>query len=556
MHPATNEPECVMGHLERFILSAPDAAVNKLMGSMSSWQLPALGKLNTRLRYWYYGYARRMWDFEAFVRRYVPRAATLLALLDGRNAMIYGGAVLRYFLRCPSVECPLDICTTLAAYWRLNRILEDDGYRLVHPLVVTGHSTQEAVGELLQQVGVVSDTWSLAADRSWSAEDHIGHNFQYRRKSKGKYVTINLHLVRCEPYRHVLGGSISPLTCYMTGYEAGAPFARTTFRHGLGFSLRNRRLLSAQDDPEYVIEAPEQTHVIKIIQGPPYSRKTFLSAETGSRRLGDSQCWTIPRVTYDPMRPPTPRQGSAFEVLDFNMVRDDRGTYMSIGEPFVWSSRYYYANRIEPEDRDDNLMYILRTACSCIKKDYRDRTKSSPHPLELPATMHTTHWEDLPSLIEHKPGQSEAFKAVAKKVKHLEVISVYHDVPDPLVFKAPVYVVEDGANRTEEIDLEQSHFPNGSISIPMCEYPVVGRPLPFVYRVFVDPGNLKPPPLNQAVAKAVQRPWLGNVVIARYARNNTPARLGYSHIARQEAEIIFGMVAIWLGKMWNDIYGH
>ncbi|KAF6747815.1 hypothetical protein DFP72DRAFT_1074901 [Ephemerocybe angulata] len=345
-------PSSLMGPLERFLLSAPDAAVGHLLMTMEVWEIQVLEKLNTRLRYWFYGYGRRTWDFETFLKLYVPRPATLLSLIDGKHAMIYGGAVLRFFLRFGSKKCPLDICTTLAKYYQLNRVLRDDGFRLTHPRTRKTSTSHDLVGDLLRRVGVTHNTWSLAADKSWAAEDHVGYLFQYRKRCRGEYITVNLHLVRCEPYRHVLGGPITPLTCYMTNFEAGAPFARSTFRLSLAFALRNFHLLDIRLGRPYSVESHFRTVSFEIVKGPPNARKTYFTAETGSRRLGDGFTWTIPRKGHDPMLPPAPRQGPAFEALDWNMVCDDLGTYMSIGEPFVW--RYYFANRAEIQMDDDS----------------------------------------------------------------------------------------------------------------------------------------------------------------------------------------------------------
>ncbi|KAF6742986.1 hypothetical protein DFP72DRAFT_859644 [Ephemerocybe angulata] len=350
-----------MGSFERFLLTAPDKAIDHALMAVPAWMLPVFGRLNTRLRHWYYGYTRRTWDFEQFVNLFVPRAATLLALIDGRNAMIYGIAVLRFLLRCPSTRNPLDICTTLSRYHQLNRVLEDDGFKLIHPHSMPGQSMQDTIGNILQRVGIAHTAWTLAEDRSSVPEEHIGYKFQYRRKCKGEYIVVNLHLIRCEPYRHVLGGCITPLTCYMTGLEAGSPFARTTFRYQLGFALRNHTFRDIGQATVYEVHAPDHTHRFETVLGPPYAFNTHVTAETGCRRFGDDRCWTIPRQEYggtayeathpDPMHTPTPRKGQVFEVLDWNMVSDRKGTYLSIGEPFVW--RYYFAKRFDSADQED-----------------------------------------------------------------------------------------------------------------------------------------------------------------------------------------------------------
>ncbi|KAF6750736.1 hypothetical protein DFP72DRAFT_851537 [Ephemerocybe angulata] len=343
-------PSWVMGHLERFLLSAPDGAVARLLANMDVWEIPILGKINTRLRCWFHGYSRRTWNFEEFLRLYFRRPATLLAMVDGKNAMIYGGAVLRFFLRCSTANCPIDICTTLSRYHQFTRFLQDDGFRLCRSQAAPWSGVGETIGSLLQRVGATHETWALTADNSWAAEDHIRYKFQYKRKHLGMRITVNLHLIRCEPYRHVLGGPITPLTCSMTGHEAFAPFARSTFRLGLAFTLRNLHLLEPLLGEHYVVQGSLTDIEFEVIRGPPSAFHTYFSAETGARHLGDQYSWVIPRSTQEPMSPVVRMHGPSFEVLDWNMIKDDKGTYMSIGEPFVW--RYYYANRREDSGTD------------------------------------------------------------------------------------------------------------------------------------------------------------------------------------------------------------
>ena len=41
-------------------------------------------------------------------------------------------------------------------------------------------------------------------------------------------------------------------------------------------------------------------------------------------------------MSLDPMLSLDRKEGKTFEVVDFGMVHDDGGTYMRVGEPFVW----------------------------------------------------------------------------------------------------------------------------------------------------------------------------------------------------------------------------
>ncbi|KAF6746282.1 hypothetical protein DFP72DRAFT_855542 [Ephemerocybe angulata] len=319
-----------MGALERFMLMAPESATSRLMLALTERDVMAFAQLNTRMRYWTYGYIQRTWGFERFLSMYTGRPAYWLALLDGKAAMAYGESVFRFFLRSATPTSPLDIVTTLGRFYALNRALMDDGYKLYHPCQLRS-STHETIGNLIVNAGATFNDWSLDADKSWSSEDHIGHNFKFSRRCGRRTVRVNLHLVRCEPYRHVLGTAITPLTCYMTGYEAVAPFARSTFIDNIGFALRNMRLLGYNFGSRISIRGDFRTRIFKIAKGPPDAYKSYHNVELGARYLGDDKCWTIPRIIDDPMHRIVKRRGASFEVLDWVTMHDEVGTYLHIG---------------------------------------------------------------------------------------------------------------------------------------------------------------------------------------------------------------------------------
>lgn len=203
---------------ESLVLRSPPHLVNHLMACISSVDVGKLGLLNSRLRFWYHGYRKKTWDLVRFVRQYLRRPTYFLSQMDGRNALIYGESVLRFFLRCKvTKECAMDVCVTISKVYDLHRALIEDGY--TNHDGISGLFTRSTLSEMVTNAVSRStrrdySSWLLTGDRSCEPEAHAGFKFRYRRKSTG--MRINLVLVRCEPYRHVLANYISTFCAFLS----------------------------------------------------------------------------------------------------------------------------------------------------------------------------------------------------------------------------------------------------------------------------------------------------------------------------------------------------
>lgn len=195
---------------ESLILRSKPGLATHLMAFIGPADIGKLGLLNTRMRFWYHSYRRKTWDMIKFVRHYVNRPSHFLTLMDGKNALIYGESVLRYFLRCtPTRQCALDVCVTVSKVNEVHRVLVNNGYS--HP-TRDGMFSRSILSQLVTNTTRRSTTrdyssWFLTGDRSVEPEAHAGFKFRYRNRATG--MKVNLILVRCEPYRHVLANSIS-----------------------------------------------------------------------------------------------------------------------------------------------------------------------------------------------------------------------------------------------------------------------------------------------------------------------------------------------------------
>ncbi|KAF5328911.1 hypothetical protein D9611_014255 [Ephemerocybe angulata] len=229
MHPS--HPDLYLSPLsalELFLMRMPDDVADSILLYFDAVVLLSLSRLNSRLRAWMDWYSSDAWNIEKFVGLYVRNNLTLLSLIDGKDTMLYGKSMLRFFLRNPSVTCPLDICTTLTKFYHLHRFLLDEGYDTTHKASNNAAvrrawrqvSMHERVGNILHDAGAIQDSWSLTADQSWSSEDHIGYKFQLTKTAPGRPVLrINLHLIRCEPYRHVLATSLCEYGFFWRGFS-------------------------------------------------------------------------------------------------------------------------------------------------------------------------------------------------------------------------------------------------------------------------------------------------------------------------------------------------
>ena len=170
--------------------------------------LMAISSLNSRLKFLVDYYSLSAWNFNGFVGLYVHKPGSLLALMDGRNAMIHGEAAYRFFLRQSSAKCTLEICATVSKIYYIQRFLEDDGYDLVTPEGTK--SLHHTIRHVLYKTYCDEPTgWDLSGERTNNLRPPVVYDFYYVKGYGFSERTICLRLVRCEPYRYVLRSSLS-----------------------------------------------------------------------------------------------------------------------------------------------------------------------------------------------------------------------------------------------------------------------------------------------------------------------------------------------------------
>ncbi|KAJ2917944.1 hypothetical protein MD484_g2470, partial [Candolleomyces efflorescens] len=329
-----------MGPFERHMLVARESDLNAFLDRMDASTLLAIGSLNSRLRMLVDVYKKKAWDFMRFAHRYFRRPGAMLSLIDGRNALIHGEAVLGFFLRRPTASLTIDICTNVASIYHIQKYLEEDGYDLVAPIEPPSmhHAIRSTIHNSLYEE---AESWDLTGERSSHSALEQVFLFRYVKGFGASARTVNLRLTRSEPHRFVLDAGFSALSCCMSRERAICPFGYSTFIQKMTFAMPGHDAAKAiVKERNLVVRGSTAVDRFAIVYGPPYDHATTDSRESGARFLGDSHCWIIPRTQGDPLALSPTYHGPAFEVVDWTMLHGGNGAYMRVGEPFVLSSLY------------------------------------------------------------------------------------------------------------------------------------------------------------------------------------------------------------------------
>ncbi|KAJ2920034.1 hypothetical protein MD484_g255, partial [Candolleomyces efflorescens] len=285
-----------MGPFERHMLVARDSDIHSFLDRMDASTLLAIGSLNSRLRMLVDVYKKKAWDFVRFANRYFRRPGAMLSLIDGRNALLHGEAVLGFFLRRPTASLTLDICANVSIIYHIQKTLEEDGYDLVAP---TGppsmhHAIRSTIHQTLYEEAA---SWDLTGERSnHSALDQV-FLFVYVKGFGASTRTVHLRLTRSEPHRFVLNSGLSALSCCMSRERAISPFGYSTFIQKKTFAMPGHETVKAAiKERNLIVRSTTSVERLAIVYGPPYDQEAIESRESGARFLGDNHCWVITRT--------------------------------------------------------------------------------------------------------------------------------------------------------------------------------------------------------------------------------------------------------------------
>ncbi|KAF6751203.1 hypothetical protein DFP72DRAFT_851137 [Ephemerocybe angulata] len=456
-----NQPLLQYSILERTLLGAsaeeiPVASdtswvfIQKFFESWPAETLIQLGKTNTTLRQLVSRYIARRWDVHLFLSKWFYKPSTILDAMEVSDTLICGVAVTRFFYECADTQDPLEICATPEHIERLASILYREGYRfsgVTHGIDLT--TALKAVLESYNPAGELR-TAECAIDPT----NHQAHFFLFK--------------------------------------EGGSDFCALA-SHGRRVIIRLVRfggdhVFSDRSSEHWLLSRPGSNMPrVSIISGPPTEKRTFAEIKLGSRWIGDDTGLPSPSDWNTEPR---------FEVLDFRSGVHRPGSYLLIGEPFIFrlesgnSPKSSNSSSLHMEAAPNRLLIVGRRPIGSVLSD---------------ASM----------LVEHPSSDYPFYKAIDDNSHTTTTKCVVFHTTGGLPWSQTVARLD--ADMQYALDL-RTYFPFGSASVRIVTFSSdIKRAPSSQYRLFFS-NQLRAEPHNACVMGLYELPWAGNVVVARYSR--------------------------------------
>ena len=151
-------------------------------------------------------YCAETWDAKRFLASRFSTVEALFRVMSETNSIIYGPEVLSFLDRSAAKQTPLDLCVRYEWVATLVKFLKTQNYTFSgidntkYLLWIEGLAveTRKIPKEKVRSSG---ERNSSQTDLDSIALQFIRRSARSRQQSK---VSLNVHVVRCDPYRHVL----------------------------------------------------------------------------------------------------------------------------------------------------------------------------------------------------------------------------------------------------------------------------------------------------------------------------------------------------------------
>ncbi|KAJ7603541.1 hypothetical protein DFH06DRAFT_1151813 [Mycena polygramma] len=302
-----------------------------------------LAQLNFRLLNVVRYYRGLLWDVPQFLSCWFSQPLDALKMLDDGPALFCGPSVLQFLDRTWQSQNPsrLDVCVGFAGLAMVGQFLASEGYRF-RPGQVKFRVNDFQLVTMLESVHFPGKYLKMDGDKSATQEDHASRVFRFVKSSRASLRIVVVHLVRCELHRFVFSMHSTSLMNFISSTHVVSTFARSTFLERKSF-VGSQERTPANDDSTKAEYGWLRTYegdigrLVLIGSSVDIDR----DAEIGCRFIGDPQCWSMPcQLNESPLEASATLRGPAFEVLDWNTGITRHGSYLRIGEPYVWSSEY------------------------------------------------------------------------------------------------------------------------------------------------------------------------------------------------------------------------
>ncbi|KAH6899551.1 hypothetical protein BKA70DRAFT_1049467, partial [Coprinopsis sp. MPI-PUGE-AT-0042] len=279
-------------------------------------------------------YREHAWDVNGFLELWFSRPQRVRSLMANSGVLISGPAVLDFFCRRADGQGSLMVWTTLSRLGDVVSEINQDNYVFVNATGARPGPWTAALRELCQD-------WAARPYRTGErSDDHALHqpigiyNFRkpYRSPCGGVvHRSVDIAVTTCEPYRGILAQTSTALTCYIDWNAAVCPFARSTLDTLRSFVIYRAALSGSSD---------RLAEFHELVAGPPRNEAVYPEISTGSRYLGDRDCWVVPYtnglclIQYG-MGCGARYRSQCFEVFDHTSGLVSSPSYLRIGEPSI-----------------------------------------------------------------------------------------------------------------------------------------------------------------------------------------------------------------------------
>lgn len=192
----------VWSTLERTIFTSATPLLLRLCSHLDPCSLVRLGRTNSRLSAGVTLYQHSAWDVGKLLGTFIERSriSEFRMLLDAFDSLVFGPAVLRFFDRSTGEQDTLDIAVTRLSAMRFARFLVEGGY--TPPGGAWGRLFPTPVGGPAVADFLNGDT--VNPEASQQAVVYVFTRQTIGDDLPGRILQVALHVVRCQPYQHVL----------------------------------------------------------------------------------------------------------------------------------------------------------------------------------------------------------------------------------------------------------------------------------------------------------------------------------------------------------------
>ncbi|PPR04179.1 hypothetical protein CVT26_003819 [Gymnopilus dilepis] len=338
---ANSVPFTPLSQIEKFLLISNHELVKLIFCRLPASVVIVLGKTNRRLQFITRYFMNEIWNLRTFYRQVFYDEAGAAELLASGDVMLYGPLVFRFFDKTMVAHVwdaaeALDVCVHVQALDKLVDFMSREGF------FFNSHETVSFIGAINKELANIRP-WKLksSGERNASQKDRSAwgpYNFG-RLIQRNWYQRVRIHVVRCEPYQHILSLHSTALMHFIAWNRAISIFPRSTFTSRVSFVASQEEVREDKTGRSFQkwFFAYAKTHKIRLVG---LDHRRYERAELGKRYIGDQRSWIIPYVGKgDDAIPKTHTlHGPHFEVLDWTSSTTRADSYIRIGEPEIWRS--------------------------------------------------------------------------------------------------------------------------------------------------------------------------------------------------------------------------